>query len=154
MSTETAELDLQDYVENMTEAELLERIDFLTNRAQETIRRGVHMAEFDGEDFPLSLVQETVDFIVEITTNVFPVHHFEVSPVQEGHLFNIHIHDEKKNTICDILFLTNYDVNKDKLSIADVFVTFKLGAFVAPKDESNLMYHEEETEDVSSEDKL
>lgn len=147
MSTETAELDLQNYVEQMTEAELLERIEFLTNRAQETIRRGVHQADFDGEDFPLSLIQETVDFIVEMTTNVFPIHHFEVSPVQEGHLFNIHIHDEKKNTISDILFLTNYDVNKNKLSIADVFVTFKLGAFVAPKDENHLDYEYDEIEE-------
>jgi hypothetical protein len=105
----------------------------MKGKAEELLTKFFVGKTFDGEPWAEEHFEVTMQVIVDVTVANTDVADFNINTSIEDHILFMNVQDNQGNTVADVL----YFVTKDEkgYTIDGVQVAFKLGAFVAPKEE-------------------
>lgn len=112
----------------------------MKGKAEELLKKFFVGKTFEGEPWAEEQFNVTMQVIVDVTVANTDVTNFNINTSIEGHILMMNVEDNQGNTVADVLYFVTQ--KEDSYTIDDVQVAFKLGAFVAPKEEV-----EEETKD-------
>lgn len=111
-----------------------EFLEAMQGKAEELLRKFFVGKTFDGEPWVQEHFQVTMEVIIDVTVANTDLSDFNINTSIEGHILLMNVEDQYGNTIADVIY---HITQKGKsYTIDDVQVAFKLGAFVAPKEET------------------
>lgn len=108
----------------------------MQNKAEELLRKFFVGKTFEEKAWAEEHFQVTTQVIVDVTVANTDVTDFNVNTSKENHILLMNVEDNQGNTIADVLYFVTE--TEAAYTIDDVQVAFKLGAFVAPKLETDV----------------
>lgn len=106
----------------------------MEGKAEDLLRKFFVGKTFDGEPWVQEHFQVTMQVVVDVTVANTDLTDFNINTSIEGHILLMNVTDKEGNTIADVIYLITQ--SGESYTVDDVKVAFKLGAFVAPKEEA------------------
>lgn len=112
----------------------------MNGKAEELLRKFFVGKTFQEEPWSEEHFEVTMQVIVDTTVVNTDVTNFNINTSIQDHILFMNVQDNQENTVADVLYFVTYEGDPKKptaYTIDDLQVAFKIGAFVAPKIESD-----------------